>query len=229
MKAEDKKKAELTLVKPETRELSNEQTNFFASYGAQVSQKSIIGTLLKFNKGDWLYGEDNDEMEDGEQLIANMDQLLVGWIKWVDNKPAEQIMGLVSEGYQAPKRHTLGDTEEENWEVDDAGKARDPWQFSNYLVMKRPGKNGDIFTFATSSKGGLNAIGELCKSYGKDMRVHPDEYPTVEIGTHAYDHPKKEYGRIKIPTLKLVGWEKKSLFILDAPAEEPAKAKPRKR
>jgi hypothetical protein len=67
------------------------------------------GKLLKFSKGDYLVGEDNDEVEEGTQYVANMDELMVGWIRWADGKPEDQIMGRVSEGYQPPKRNTLGD------------------------------------------------------------------------------------------------------------------------
>lgn len=189
--------------------------NYFESYGSQVSQKAIVGQLLKFNKGDWLVGEANEEVEIGTRFVCNMDQLMVGWLKWVDNKPDQQIMGLVVEGYQPPRRHTLGDDDKTQWEIGTDGKERDPWQFSNYLIMKTPGEPGideELYTFATSSRGGLNAIGDLCKTYGKAMRTRPDEYPIIEIGVGKYNHPNKEYGIIKFPTLTVVDWEAKDVF-----------------
>src|SRR6185503_20383716 len=72
--------------------------NPFEEIGQQAPRR-IIGQLLKFSKGDYLYGQENDELPMGSKLIANMDQLLRGWIKWADNKPAEQVMGLVVEGF----------------------------------------------------------------------------------------------------------------------------------
>src|ERR1700743_2020621 len=128
--------------------------NYFQSYGDQVSQRSIVGKLLKFSKGDYLMGEDNEEVEEGTQFIANMDELCVGWIRWQDSKPTDQIMGRVSDGYQAPRRNTLGDDDKAQWEVDEQGRERDPWQFSNYLILKTPGENGEesLFTFTTSSR-----------------------------------------------------------------------------
>jgi hypothetical protein len=210
--------------RPAQRELAPEggAPNFFTAYGNQVSNTSIVGTLLKFNKGDWLAGEAEEDIAVGTKMVANMDQLMVGWIKWQDNKPVEQIMGAVTEGYQPPRRSTLGSDDEANWELDNTGKARDPWQFSNYLVLKSPGRGGDLLTFATSSKGGLGAIGELCRAYGEEMRTHPDDWPVVELGVSSYNHSNKEFGRIKIPVLKLVGWEPKSNFT-DEP--EPVQAK----
>lgn len=207
---------------PEARSLASaSDRNAFEAYGDQVSSKMLVGTLLKFNKGDWIKGEDED-VEIGTKFVANMEQLMIGWIKWVDNRPDQQIMGAVVDRFQAPRRDTLGDTDEEKWEVDNEGRPRDPWQFSNYIVFKPVGKKAkenELLTFATSSKGGIGAIGELCKTYGKEMRTHPNQYPIVEIGVGKYKHSNPEFGWIKYPTLKLVGWEKAELFAMPTEAE----------
>jgi hypothetical protein len=195
-----------------------------------MSMTSITGTLIKFNKGDWVTGDDED-LEEGLELVANMDQLMCGWIKWIDQRPSEQIMGPVAEGYQAPRRNTLGDNDQAEWEVDQEGRPRDPWQFSNYIVMKEPGQDTSaefLYTFATSSKGGLGAIGALCKEYGKEMRRRPDEYPIVKLGGDSYNH--REYGRTKVPLLTIVGWEPKAQFAetteVTRTASEPEAAEP---
>jgi hypothetical protein len=210
-------KKELETVTPtEKKQLANLEMNAFESYGSQMSRSAIVGKLLKFSKGDWLAGEDNEEIEPGTKFVCNMDQLTVGWVKWVDNKPEQQIMGLLVEAYVPPKRETLGDHDPAAWEVDMQGKPRDPWQFTNYVIMKEPGKDGsdddNLYTFATSSKGGLNAMVSLCKAYGKEMRQKPDQYPIVQIGIDKYDHPNRELGSIKVPTFKVVGWEPKETF-----------------
>jgi hypothetical protein len=198
--------------------------NYFQSYGDQVSQRSIVGKLLKFSKGDYLVGEDNEEVEEGTQLVANMDELMVGWIRWADSKPTDQIMGRVSDGYQAPKRNTLGDDDKSKWEVDEQGRERDPWQFSNYLILKTPGQTGEdaLFTFTTSSRGGLNAIAELCKTYGKAMRQKPDEFPVIALGVGSYQHSNKSFGRIKFPILEVVGWAPRAEFVEALEGQQPA-------
>lgn len=196
-------------------QVQNLNLNPFEEYASQVAQSRLVGQLLKFSKGDYLAGQDGEEIPAGRKLVANMDQLALGWIKWVDNKPEQQLMGLLVEGFQAAKRADLGDTDEAVWEIDSQGKARDPWQFSNYLLMKEVGKNADVencYTFVTSSRGGLQAIGNVCREFGKEMRKRPDEYPIIELGVDSYNHPNKEFGRIKVPVLKIVGWEKKDLF-----------------
>lgn len=185
--------------------------NYFEAYGEQASQKSIVGTLLKFDKGDYLAGKDATLVDIGTQLIANMDQLLVGWIRWHGGKPTDQIMGATAKGYQAPKRNTLGDEDDSKWEIDEKTRIpKDPWSFSNYLVLKEPGENGELFTFTTSSRGGLSAIGDLCKDYGKAMRAKPNDYPVIQLRSDSYVHT--QYGRIKTPVLTIVGWAPKSEF-----------------
>lgn len=188
--------------------------NYFEAYGAQASQNTLVGQLLKFSKGDWLAGQGNTELKPGTKLVALMDQLQIGWVKWEDNKPTEQLMGLVIEGYKPMHRKDLGDLDESLWEVDMQGKPRDPWQRTNYLVLRDVGvedvtDEDRMYTFTTSSKGGIGAVVKLCNSYGKAMRQHPDEYPVVELKVDSYAHPIKEYGRIKTPVLELVGWEAK--------------------
>jgi hypothetical protein len=196
-------------------EVGHVQSNYFTQYGEQASQRNIVGRLLKFSKGDYLVGEHNAEMPRGTELVANMDELMIGWIKWDDNKPVEQIMGRLADGYQPVKRKELDAQDESLWEVDDKGQPRDPWQFSNYLIMKTPGEDDPedgLFTFTVSSKGGIGAVGELCKTYGKAMRLRPDQFPVVRLNVGSYEHSNKQFGRIKFPILEIVGWAPKTEF-----------------
>jgi hypothetical protein len=107
------------------------------------------------------------------------------------------------------------------WETDNDGNPRDPWQFTNHLVLANP-DDGQIYTFVTSSKGGLNALGVLCKQYGQAMRQRPNEWPIVELGMGSYAHRDKSRGRIKHPTFKIVGWAPKDgNDVTPSPAEPP--------
>lgn len=196
--------------------VTNLQKNFFEQYGEQAAMStSIIGSLLKFSKGDWLLGQDETEVSTGTRYVVSMDNLLVGWTKWSNNKPIDEVMGRVVDGWAIPKRDTLGDLDKEQWEMDNQGKLRDPWVFNNRVLFKPVGKkySTDVaITFITNSQGGLKAMGELSKRYGQEMSSHEGQNPIIEIGTDAYNHPNKEYGRIKVPVITLVGWEKASLF-----------------
>jgi hypothetical protein len=200
-----------TKQKQENRKMTNavaeaNDKNPFEQYGESATQRSIVGTLLKFNKGDYLAGQNNEEIPTGTKMVVNMDSFTVGWIKWEDSKPTSQKMGLVIEGFQPPSREDLGDNDKTLWEVDTrTGKPRDPWQFSNYLVLANADTK-ELYTFATSSRGGLSTTGELSKVYGKEMRQRPNEWPIIELNKNSYNHPDKTIGIVKTPLFKIVGW-----------------------
>jgi hypothetical protein len=127
----------------------------FLAYADAISPRSIVGTLLKFSKGDYLAGEEGEIIPHGTQLTANCDEFLAGWIKWQDGKPVEQRMIRVADGFHPPVRTDLGDTDKSLWETDDKGEPKDPWQFTNYLSLMDA--DGNLFTFTTSSRGCLGS------------------------------------------------------------------------
>jgi hypothetical protein len=186
--------------------VSKATTNYFEKYGEAATQRSFVGMLLKFNKfGEFCAGQDEQKIQFGTVLAAYMTTLCVGYIKWVDNRPVEVVMGPVAEGFIPPKRAELDDQDQSKWDTFDNGEPRDPWQFSNSLVFADL-KSGELFTFSTSSKGGMNAIGKLSKEYGRHIRSNPDEVPLIELHVDSYRHRIKEYGEIRVPIFKVTSW-----------------------
>jgi hypothetical protein len=194
-------------------EIAALQPNPFEAYGDAATGNRIVGRLLKFNKGDYLIGRDGEVISTGTEMVPVMDSLLAGYINWRDNAPIEQIMGKVVDGYVPPRRADLGDQDESLWERDENGKARDPWQRSNYLVMVSRTSLTDVYTFTAASKGGLDAVGELCKVYGRHIRQQPDAYPVIRLDSGAYLHPNKTFGRVKFPTFPVIGWLDKGPYL----------------
>lgn len=174
----------------------------YAAYGEKAAATK---TFLKFQKGEYTYGQNDDEMAIGTRLVANMAGLQQGWQKWVEKKPEQEIMELVASGKELPKRHELGDLDKATWPLDKEGRPQDPWQFTNVLGLK-DAKSGEEYTFATSSRGGIGAIGQLCKEYGKVYRMKPGFLPVIELQVDSYKH--SEYGKVHVPVLKLVEWVK---------------------
>jgi hypothetical protein len=111
----------------------------------------------------------------------------------------------VAEGFVPPLRKELGDNDKTQWETDDEGEPRDPWQFTNTIVLIELETN-ELFTFSTSSRGGLNAIGQLSLRYGEHMRQKPDETPVLELGSGSYKHLNKKFGEIRIPILRITDY-----------------------
>jgi hypothetical protein len=178
--------------------------NPYIRFGNFVPQNRIVGMLLRFTKfGEWLAGQDNLKLPHGTKLVAHMASCVIGWQRWEDNKPVEQIMGLVGDNFEPPQRDQLSHTDESRWEVNDDGKSRDPWQKTSMLIFK--GFDDDeIYTYSTASQGGLQALDKLSKQYGRAMRMRPNQFPVVEIGFSTYDHP--EYGEMRKPVFKVITW-----------------------
>jgi len=150
-------------------------------------------------------------------MVAYMATLRCGWVCWEDGRPVEEVMGLVGKGFMPPKRSALGRNDKSLWEEFDGGEPRDPWQFSNDIVLFDP-QDKQFYTFVTSSQGGLGALGELSKEYGQRLRQQPGEWPVVSLEGSSYQHRIRSRGRIKYPILRRIKW----VAVKDQPALENA-------
>ena len=183
----------------------------FEAYADSIRPGYIVGKLLKFSKGDYLLGEGAEPVDQGTVVVAAIDQLLIGSIRWENAKPVEHRMVLVASGQYPPLRHELSYLDRANWEVDNNGKPRDPWQYSAYLPLLSGA--GDLWTFSTSSQGGHGAIGKLSRAYAIHRRKAPDDLPRISLKSDSYLHPDRQYGRIKVPLFELAGWEAKQRIV----------------
>jgi hypothetical protein len=179
--------------------------NAYQDFADEVKQSGIEGSLLRFTKqGDWISGQEEEELPLGTELIMGLNTLKRGWQKWQDNKPVDARMGLVSEGYRPVNRDELGDMDEDNWEDDDTnkGQKRDPWQKTMVCLLKDP-KTGDVYTYATSSKSGITALGEAAQVYGNRLQdgEDPESMPIIQLQNSFYKH--KTYGKIMIPVFEM--------------------------
>ena len=52
-------------------EVASGSKNVFTSYGEQASQKQIVGTLLRFTKGDYLAGQEDEEVAAGTKYVPD--------------------------------------------------------------------------------------------------------------------------------------------------------------
>lgn len=180
----------------------------YAAYGEQATASR---TYVTFKNGEYLYGQEDEEIPLGTRFVANMTGLRVGWKRWFQGRVTDELLDLLVDCKPPKKRHELGDLDQALWEKDDRGQPRDPWQFTNELALKGLA-TGEAFIFATSSKGGIGAIGELCKQYGALYRQKPGMAPVIELSADSYQH--RTYGKTYFPVLKLVDW------VPDAPAED---------
>jgi hypothetical protein len=194
--------------------MSNELTdlkNQFLQVGAEA--RGVLGTLLKFKKGQYFIGEIEVT---GETRIAHVEATMRGYVKFLDGKRIAQRIGRVADGYKLPHRDDLGDHDQAQWERDRSGQLKDPWSLQYYLPMEDP-ENCEITIFVTGSDGGVEAILKLCDTFGKNAEKGS---PVVKLGVTSYSH--QEWGRVFKPDLQVVSWD--SNVVITAP---PASGSPK--
>jgi hypothetical protein len=91
---------------PATTDYAEELDNFRQA-AAEGMQAAFLGTLLRFRQGDWIYGKEQQELQPGTRLIALMNELRLGWVKWIDKKAVKQVIGKVADGFHSPEREEL--------------------------------------------------------------------------------------------------------------------------
>jgi hypothetical protein len=132
-------------------------------------------------------------------MIAHVDQIARGWVKFRDNKVVDQRIGKSVDGFVMPARDELGDQDKTQWERDPSGEERDPWVEQYYLPMEST-ETGDVAVFVTGSQGGQSAISKLLKVFARKASAG---LPIIRLNVASYKH--RTYGRIETPDFTIVG------------------------
>ena len=203
IKANQIRDAERTaLVRRPASALAADNDNPWITIGAELD-KLIGAPLLKFSKqGEFNVG-DADVIPLGTRCVAHADEITLGYVKWLDGKPADERVGRIADKFVPPPRSSLDDTDRTQWAVQDSGQRRDPWQFQMSVPVTRL-DTAETFRFCMSSKGGLACIGKLVSLYGAHRQEKEGQLPVIELGSGSYRH--SQYGKIFFPKMTFVGW-----------------------
>jgi hypothetical protein len=183
--------------------------NPFSAFGEAATGPKHA--FARFSKGDYVCGRDNDIIATGSEFVMLMDSLTTGFIEWNGGLPGDRIMGRVVEGYVPPRIAELPRRDKSQWDNDERGEPRDPFQLTNEITIVSPTKD-KVYTFTTSSRGGLSALGEIAKAYGARMRQYPTQVPLVKLEVNSYMHSNRSFGRIKTPRFAIVDWVEKGQY-----------------
>jgi hypothetical protein len=178
----------------------------YTALANSLSAPGMQGEALRFVKGKWLAGRGKDEEEaGGKVLIADLDNVMIGWRRWWDKKITDQVVGLVAESFRPPQRNALGDLDEAAWERDNNGNAKDPWSFGFYMRLVDPENADEAYAWAATSFGAKKAIADLIRAFTKQRKKEPTRcVPVVKLNGDHYRH--KDYGRVDVPALEIVDW-----------------------
>ena len=173
-----------------------------AAYRNLADEAGGGGDFLKFKKGKFVKGSNDEEAPLGTRYAVNMIGLERGYIKF-SVEPPEKRMARPSE----PKitRESLGETDDSLWEKDDNGNPQDPWTPTWEIPLRDIG-TGEELVFATSSTGGINALGRLCSAYVNRLAMGGHAVPIIALGASSYKH--KRFGDVDVPTLRILSWQK---------------------
>jgi len=185
-------------------------------YLATASRALADSNFLKFVKGTFVFGPDEDELSLGMELVPNMLEARAGWLKWHDGEVVEEQMVHFSVG-KYPFREDLGDLDQSEWEVDEDGRALDPWSECYTVPFKDPA-SGQEFTFTTSSAGGRRAVSKLIQAWRYGQSRGESGLPVVAIGADSYRH--KKYGNVDFPTFTIKRWADETDLIAGEVAED---------
>lgn len=186
-------------------ELATYNENTFAAFqNAAAALSGDQKPILKFDKGDWYAGQDNEEMPTGTKLAADMLHAEWGWVRWKDGKPVDRKMVLVASGAGPANRDDLGNLDEGLWDRDDQGKPRDPWQKMIEIPVREISGEMREMVLSGGSRGYEGACKALFKAFGEGMRTNMGKVPVISLSGDKYQH--KQYGMVKVPALPIVEW-----------------------
>lgn len=178
--------------------------------------------ILRFDKGSWLYGSDNVEVEAGSKWAINPLSFQHGFNCWKfreqGSKEKAELLGevLVSAMQVPPLKSSLPDY----------GPKNDWHELIVFGLRCVSGEDeGEETVYKPTSKGGISATKELLGKIIKqidDDPAHP--VPVIVLESSSYQHD--QYGKVFTPVLRIVEWVSMDGIAADAeaPAGEGAKA-----
>lgn len=149
-----------------------------------------MGHILKMTKsGEWMYGADEIDVEEGSLWAVNPVSIELGYVNWpkVTGEPPEEFM------------RSIGDTPVSAGELPHIENAKG-WQrqMAVQLMCVSGEDEGVTVRYSVSSKGGLKALRGLVDAIRREIAKDNGKFvPVVKLDSDHYKH--KEYGRIYTP------------------------------
>ena len=156
------------------------------------------GLFLRFTKqGEWVFGQDQDDVEAGDRFAVNPMSFTNGYIGWENGAVVGQHMCSVMDGMPC----TQADLEP----IEGKGQS-DGWSAQLGITMKSLDEDEPLeLNFNATSRGGKQAIGTLADEIAVRMLEDAEScVPIIELDADSYKH--KSYGKIFTPVLAVVAW-----------------------
>ena len=201
-----------TLTKPKTQLPTLNDDPYLKT----ASRVATTTNFLKYVKGQFIFGVNEDEVELDTVLVPNMEEAKIGWLKWRGGGVVDENMAPWAVGHAY--REDLNELDQGLWETDDNGRAIDPWSETATLPLKNP-RTGEEFTFSTSSTGGRQAVAKLVYAWRHGVTQGKSGLPVITLGSDTYPH--KKFGPVHFPVFKVVRWADEADLIAGKAEADP--------
>ena len=171
--------------------------------GLQNVSSTIISAggdpfLRLLKDGNWVYGAENVDVQEGSYWAVNPLSLEHGFVAWTDH-PGKQVNEIVGEvmvpmTQPLPPRASLADV---GW----------PWsQQLSWQVRCMTGEDeGTQVLYKTTSVGGIRAMEKLIAAISAQLDRDPGKpVPVIELLTDSYQH--KKWGQTYTPVFDIKRW-----------------------
>jgi hypothetical protein len=172
--------------------------------------------ILKMDKrGDWVFGADQTEVDDGTLWAVNPFSFVHGYIAWGDGEVLGEKMVSVSQ--PLPEMEPAPAGAKRGWET----------QVGMSLKCISGPDNGLEVRYNVTSVGGKRAVQGLAVAISQ--QVESDQTKPVPVVTLKRDHyTHKSYGKIYTPVFEVQEWMSMDGGKAEEPAEEAAPARRRR-
>ena len=184
--------------------------------------------FMKFTgaTGDFTYGQEDEELEHGTTLAADVENSKWVWSFWWDGEVLEtresfvsqNPLGFDSEPDDLPEAYD-GDMSLEEIRAEQADRKSnfmDGWSCQAVLGLREIGGEGEEFTLKLNKGVALNAFRALLNTYGKQFRFKVGMVPIVELGAKSYKSKVAGVGKRYAPILKIVDWKSEEELMADS-------------
>ncbi len=184
--------------------------------------QSDVGQFMRFVKGDYIYGVDDNDVEEGSFWAVNPSSFVHGYQAWGDGK----LLGEEVAGMQDPPIiktnlpvHTFVDSETKR-ETDAEWKP-----VRGFQLTCGSGEDDGVQCFLSGTSLGLRqAVDQLIK----DIVAHMSEdsstpVAVIELCYDSYDH--KKWGKTYVPVFPIESWVDASATEIESDSDEDEEKK----
>ena len=193
-----------------------------AQAATEISSNVTTGgkPILKFNSGDWVFGQEEYDVEEGSLWAADPTSYRWGWVRFSEEgKLLGDITVPITE--KRPAKPEIPD----DGEMDEYGKPID-WQEKYALELRcLTGEDeGAEVVYYTNTVGGRKLMSEFTTKLLNQVRKGNNRIvAVVELSGDSYKHKNKTYGTIHNPIFEYKEWRE---FVAASEDDDDAAADP---